>query len=371
MRGWIIAVLLFLLIPCAGQAENLREGLDKAMESVDVQALEQASGQQGVGELILRLARGEVVWDAEKAGQALLDLALGEARVSLSRMSGLIAPALLCALAGALRGKGGAAEMAENACFLVLAAVLAADVRIYLGEAARTVTRMATLMQTLFPMLLTLLAAVGATSGAALFKPAVSAASGTMTALVRRVSLQLAQGVAVVTLLGHLSPRMRLSRLAALLRSAANWTLGAAFTVFIGVNAVQGLTAAAADGISIRAAKYAVDNMVPVVGGMFADTMDTLVGCAMLIKNALGVTGLFLLLSVAGLPMVRLLCAVGVYRLCAALLQPAVPERIPALIHDSSDVLMLLFIIELSVGAMFVLLVAQMLAVGNLAVGLR
>ena len=33
--------------------------------------------------------------------------------------------------------------------------------------------------------------------------------------------------------------------------------------------------------------------------------------------------------------------------------------------------LMLLFIIELSVGAMFILLTAQMLAVGNMAVGLR
>ena len=39
--------------------------------------------------------------------------------------------------------------------------------------------------------------------------------------------------------------------------------------------------------------------------------------------------------------------------------------------QDFSDVLMLLFVIQLSVGAMFVLLVAQMLAVGNLTVMLR
>ena len=183
--------------------------------------------------------------------------------------------------------------------------------------------------------------------------------------------MQLTLGVAMVTLLDHLSPRMRLSRLAALLRSAASWTLGAAFTVFIGVTAMQGLTAAASDGIGIRAAKYAVDNLVPVVGGMFADTMDTLVGCAMLIKNALGVTGLFLLLSVAGLPLIRTLCAVLTYRLCAALLQPVVSERVSGMIYSFSEVLMLLFIIELSVGAMFILLTAQMLAVGNMAVGLR
>ena len=44
----------------------------------------------------------------------------------------------------------------------------------------------------------------------------------------------------------------------------------------------------------------------------------------------------------------------------------------PALFYRSfSDVLMLLFAIQLSVGAMFLLLVAQVLAVGNMTVSLR
>ena len=371
MKRLALLTMLLILLAWPGQADSLEEGLNQALDMVDVPALEQASGRTGIAALLLRLAKGEMVWDAGATVQALGELAMGEMKTSLSRMLGLMAPALLCALAAGFRPGSSVAQMAENACFLVLAAVLAADLRGYLQEADSTVSRMAELMQALFPMLLTLLAAVGATSGAALFKPAIAAASGTMTALARGVSLQLAVGVAVVTLLDHLSPRMRLARLSALLRSVSGWTLGAAFTVFIGVTAMQGLTAAAADGIGIRAAKYAVDNLVPVVGGMFADTMDTLVGCAMLIKNALGVTGLCLLLSVAGAPLLRVLGAVLVYRLCAALLQPAVPDRVSGMIHDFSDVLMLLFIIELSVGAMFILLVAQMLAVGNLTVGLR
>lgn len=372
MKRIAFFLLLLFCVFHVGQAESLDAGIEKALEQVDIGALEAAAGQGGLRELIIRLAKGETVWDGAQAGRALGEALLGELRSSFSRVMGLIAPALLCALAGSLQPRNpGVSQMAENACFLVLAACLAADMRVFLAEAERAVTHMAELMQTLFPMLLTLLAAVGATSGAALFKPAISAASGTMTALVRQVSLRLALGAAVVTLLDHLSPRMRLSRLASLLRSAASWTLGVAFTVFIGVTALQGVAAAAADGVGIRAAKYAVDNLVPVVGGMFADTMDTLVGCALLVKNALGITGLALLLSVAGLPMLRTLCAMLLYRGCAALLQPVVQERLSSMIHAFSEVLMLLFIIELSVGAMFLLLVAQMLTVGNAAVGLR
>ena len=50
-----------------------------------------------------------------------------------------------------------------------------------------------------------------------------------------------------------------------------------------------GRSAAAVDGVSIRTAKYAMDNFIPIVGGMFADTVDTLVGCSLIVQNAVGV----------------------------------------------------------------------------------
>ena len=59
------------------------------------------------------------------------------------------------------------------------------------------------------------------------------------------------------------------------------------------------------------------------------------------------------------------------YRAGAALLEPLSDARGGACLQDFSDILMLLFVIQLSVGAMFLLLVAQMLVVGNLTVMLR
>lgn len=366
-----VIACMVLLIPCAC-AQSLDEGLIHTVEELDIASIEQASGQENIGMILLRLAKGDKVWDAQEMLDKALDILLGEVRRSMGRMTLLMAPSIACGVAGLLAQRNkSVAEMVQSVCFLTLATLIMADAQVYLRESEEAVVRMASLMEALFPVLMTLLSAVGATSGAALFKPAIAAASGTMTALVRNVSLRLSVGVAVVTLLDHLSPRMQLSRLSKLLRMVCTWTLGIAFTVFIGVTALQGLTASVADGVSIRAAKYAVDNFVPVVGGMFADTMDTLVGCAMMIKNALGVTGMVLLFSVAGMPMVRTLCAAMVYRLCAALLQPAAQERAADMLHAFSEVLMLMFIIQLSVGAMFVLLIAQVLAVGGVTMGLR
>lgn len=368
--GLLCALLVCFMGGCL--AEDIDATLQQVTDTLDLSKLEEAAETENLRDVLAQLAKGQAVWDAEEILKSLQEAAFGELSKSFERMLTLIAPSLLCALAGMLRGKGkGMAVTAENVCFLALSAVMASDLKAYLATAENAVIRMDEIMQVLFPLLLTLLAAVGASSGAALFQPAIAAASGTMTTLVRTFSLPMALGVAVVTLLDSLSEKMRLKRLASVMRSCATWTLGIAFTVFIGVTAMQGLTAGAADGVSIRAAKYAVDHFVPVVGGMFADTMDTLVGCSLLIKNALGATGLMLLLTAAGAPMLRTLCAALMYRLCAALLQPVAQDRVACTLHGFSDVLTLLFVIQLSVGAMFLLLVSQMLAVGNATVTLR
>lgn len=377
-----MALLLTLLLwAAAGPArgESLEEAAENVLSTLPLSDWQRAYHEafpqgESLPSLLLRLARGEAALDGETLLRSLAGKLLGALRGSLWRLLRLTAPAVFCGILRHLKGafaKAALGEALSAACFLMLAGCMAADLGDHMALARRTVAGMADLMQSLFPLLLTLLAAVGGSAASAFFQPAVVAACGTMTALVQSVTLPLALSAGVTAILNHLSGRMHVGRLAAFFRSAAAWTLGIAFTVFMSVTTLQSLGAAAADGISLRTAKYAIDNLVPVVGGMFADTMDTLVGASLLIKNALGLTGLLLLLSLAAVPLAQTLAAVILYRACAALLEPLSDSRVGACIQEFSDVLMLLFIIQLSVGAMFLLLVAQMLVVGNLTVMLR
>ncbi|MEG2604191.1 MAG: stage III sporulation protein AE, partial [Clostridia bacterium] len=123
--------------------------------------------------------------------------------------------------------------------------------------------------------------------------------------------------------------------------------------------------------VSIRTAKYAMDNFIPIVGGMFADTVDTLVGCSLVVQNAVGVLGLLLLLGKLLLPLLRTVATMLLYRATAAVLQPMSDSPLCRCIGDYAEVFTLLFIIQMSVGAMFMLLTAQLLTVGNLTVMLR
>lgn len=340
------------------------------------QVVNSLSGGQriNVREIMNTILSGEQVVSADDVLQLLLEAFVDLLLDRRGLMVRLLAPALLCGLLARLQDAFSSrvvTEVCHWACYLVVAAVVVQECITQISVSRSAVDGMASGMQALFPVLLTLLIAVGGTSSAAFFQPAVVAASGTMTTLVRNVSFSLALAYAVLVVLDNISENFSLSRLSGLIKTLANWTLGVCFTVFIGVMAVQGFGSASMDGVTIRTAKYAVDNFVPVVGGMVADTMDTLVGCTLLVKNALGVTGMLLLVVYLATPLLGVLSTVLVLRLVAAVLQPIADTRVVQCMEDASGALVMLVTTQLCIAAMFLLLIAQLLVVGNMTVMLR
>ena len=372
----LLVLLVLLLLPHCAFAASLEERTEEVLSGLDLSGLQRELEEnelfaQDAAKLLKTLASGQAVMTGEEALHWLADTAAGLVRDTLWRMTRLLIPALISAVAEQLHLRRSLSGAAHYGGLLMTMGFLVADLEAYVALCQQSVAGMAGLMQALFPLLVTLLAAVGGAASSLFYQPAVMAAAGSMTALVTQATMPLAVSVAVLTMVGGLSSQLRVGKLCKLFRQAADWTLGLGFTVFIGVMTVQGLSAAAVDGVSIRTAKYAMDNFIPVVGGMFADTVDTLVGSSLLIQNAVGVLGLLLLLGRLMTPLLRTVAAMLLYRAVAAVLEPMTDSPLCGCISEYSEVFSLLFIIQLSVGAMFLLLVAQLVMVGHFTVMLR
>ncbi|NLO85859.1 MAG: hypothetical protein GX096_10600 [Clostridiales bacterium] len=373
----VMLVLLCICFDGVAYSEDLSQAVKQTLGTLDLSQLtEAAEGQElmqgDVMTLLSGLASGKAVLSSEELLSWIVSKAAGVFERSLWRMIRLLIPALLVATVEQLFDpKNGTSKTVRYVGLMMTMVFLIADMREHVMISNETISEMSGLMQAIFPLLVTLLAAVGGTASSAFYQPAVMAAAGTMTTLIQNVTMPFALSVAVLTMVGGLSDSLRISKLCRLFRQVADWTLGFGFTVFIGVMTVQGLGSAVVDGVSIRTAKYAMDNFIPIVGGMFADTVDTLVGCSLLIQNAVGILGLLLLLCKLLAPLLRTLMTMFLYRAVSALLQPVSDSPLCRCIGDYADVFSLLFIIQLSVGAMFLLLVTQLLMVGNLTVMLR
>lgn len=370
----ILLGLLFLPDICF--AQSLSDGVGEIVNGLDLSALEGTlSGAGPFGntetfrDTLLAIARGEITLDLTAALEMLSATMLSSVRGSMWRLTRLIAPAMLWSILRRL--STGTSSAGKLVCQLCIGVFLTQDLTDHITLASTTVSRMNDGMQGLFPLLLTMMAAVGGSSGSAIMQPAVVASASTMTTLLREVTMPLATASAILTMLCHLGEGVKLQRLAAFVQSCASWTLGICFTVFIAVLTTRAVTAAALDGVTLRTAKYALSHLIPVVGGLFADTVDTLVGSSMLVQGALGVTGMLLIASWALTPLCQTLASAMLYRLASALMQPVSDGPLSGCIHDFGRVLMLLFIIQLCTAAMYLMLIAQLIAVSGMTMMLR
>lgn len=373
---FMILVMLAFVVPVKAD-EDTREKMDKAtsevLDGLDFAPMEGIEiGGRSVKETVRAIASGETMTpeDALTAVfRAFFDALNGTGRVMLAIMLPVLLSSLLAHTLAAQ--KDALTALSRSACFVLIITPVVFLVMGELEHARKTIMSMTQRMEQMLPMLLTLLTALGGSASSVFLHPMVAAASGSMVFLAREVILRLVMCTCAVTTVNHLSDRAHLTRMAQLLRSAVCWLLGISFTVFLGAMSLQGVVRASVDGVAIRAAKYAVDNFVPVVGGMFSDTMDTLVGCTLIVKNALGVAAVLVLAAVLLGPMMRTLAVVFILKLSAALLEPVADAEVIGAIGDFSGTIVLFFITMLCVGTMYFLMIVQVLLVGNLTVMLR
>lgn len=374
--------VLMCLSASSSRAEatpSLSEAMEEAYALVDFSMVDDIQLQipgyersMGIGELVRALASGETI-----SLEALLERLMSGFVSALERHKALILsimlPVLLVSLlTHTLSGENGEMKtISRFAGFLFVLIPIITLVAQELEHTRETIVAMTTRMDRLLPMLLTLLTALGGSASSAFLHPVVVAASGSMVFLAREVVLRLVMCTCAVTAVNHLCGGAHLTRMAQLLRGAVCWLLGVSFTVFLGAMSLQGVCSASIDGVAIRAAKYAVDNFVPIIGGMFSDTMDTLVGCTLIVKNALGVAAVLVLLAALLSPLLGTVASIFILKLTAALLEPVADSGVVSAIGDFSRTLVLFFVTMLCVATMYFLLIVQVLLVGNLTVMLR
>ena len=369
-RALLLAALVMLLFAPSACAQ----GLEDVVDGLDLSAWQEEADESGlltdVRQTIIDLCvePDQIDWDA------LGERALAQVRQALAfvprALLCLVGPALLCALNRRFLS-GELAGAAQLVCLLGEAQALLA---LFLGELASAraaVERVGRLSDQVYPVLLTLLSMTGGSAAVGLMRPIYAFLSGALSSVMYRSAFLLASCAAALAVAGRLSPAVRLSSLLKLLRSACGYLTGACMTAFLAMLTAGGLLGASRDGVSIRAAKYAIDSLLPVVGGEVAGAMDAVVLSASVVKNAAGITGLVLLLGVCLTPIVQLIACVLVCRLSAALVEPLHAGEISACLEDFAGVLQLLLIALCACAVLFVILVGSALRAGTLVFALR
>ncbi len=380
-----ILILLLVLFADTAKADDrdqlldeLTKGVDEKISELDLSEIQKILDElpeeikkltgRDASDFLEGIVTGKIVLDAGSFLDVIGSIFFRELKNNAVFFLQII---LLVILGGILKnmspsvGKDSVNEIAQFACYALVAALIAASFSSVIAGAVQTIDSMNTLLKASFPVLLTLLTALGGIYSAGVFKPVMPFMTAVSGTFLKDIMLPLVLIFAVLTLISNFSSRIQIKKLAGLAGSAGKWLIGIVSTVFLGVMAIQGISAGSFDGLSIRTAKFAVDKLVPVVGHMMSDTMDTVMSCSLLVKNAFGIVSLVVLCGVILLPLVKLIVLIFMYKASSAILEPVGDSRIVQCLHDMSEVITMLFAIMLVLGAMMFIAIALLIGTGN------
>jgi stage III sporulation protein AE len=265
----------------------------------------------------------------------------------------------------------GVAQVSRAVLFLVLLSVCMYSFTISMDLARRTVMGMTDFMLSLVPVMLALLAGMGSLAAAAVFQPVMITAAGIVGVVVSNLVLPLLFAAAVLALVDKMLDKVGLNKLAGFLKDGVVWLLSLLLTLFVGVTVINGAVAAVADGVAFRTGKFTAKAFIPVVGGMFADAFETVVGASLVLKNSVGVFGMIGLLVLCMFPILKLFAVTLIYRGAAALLQPLGEDAISDTLDIMAKYMYVMIGAVVGVAIMFFLVVTIILAAANIMVMVR
>ena len=125
-----------------------------------------------------------------------------------------------------------------------------------------------------------------------------------------------------------------LKRLAGVLKWVVTMVLTILLLTYVGYLTVSGVVAGTADAVAVKAARFTVSSMVPVVGGILSDAAETVLAGAGVLKNAVGVFGMLTILSICLVPFLQLGIHYLTYKLTGALAATVADGRVAGLIDQ-------------------------------------
>lgn len=261
------------------------------------------------------------------------------------------------------------ANIAFYSCYVLIILLLTKNFVSSVNIAKSAIKDITDFMSAIMPVLILLITTAGGISQAATLDPIVAAAVTITPRIYMDMILPLILMSFVLCFVNNISTEHKVEQLAKFIKQITLWLQGIILTVFVGLITIRSMTASTFDAVTLKTAKFAVDNFIPIVGKAISDSISTVAGYALLLKNAFGVLGLIIILLMLLFPVIKIISIVIVYKISAAIIEPIVDKRIVNCISSASDSLVLVSSMLFCVTLIFFILLCIMANTGKLIIG--
>ena len=376
----LLVFILFLyailsLVFCkTANAEGLSDSIDQQLGNLDYSKLEDffnslnVQGGTSFNTFINLLLDGKYNLDFNSIIGYMLNIFFSDVKTVLPTFLSVIAISIFCAIIKQVKNSfltESVAEICFFVCFSAIVSLLLVQLIDVYQNTKNIIENIAKLTEIMSPIILTLMIAVGGNVSASVYKPTVAFLSSGIVNVILYVVIPLTALMTLFSISTNFSNDIKLNKFSDLAASIIKWVFGIIVCVFTSFLSVQGITSASFDGISVKAAKYAISNSIPIVGGFLKEGFDLVVAGSVLIKQTMGVACVFALFYLIVSPVLYMTALSMLLKLVGAITETISDGRISNFCALLSKTITYLIVSLLVVALMFFITLLLMIFSAN------
>lgn len=345
MKKILLILTMIILLTCTVSADNTGY----------------IAGETDYNKRVTEISTGNLKLDPVSLLNSLWDILIKEVQESRTLIINII---VIAAVSGTLNvlqtsfDKNGCSEAAFFSCFTLTAIAVSRLISEVVGYGAEVIDRLTGFITKICPVITIFLVSSGKVASAGSFYPVLSSSIYVVSFVINKCIIPLIYLSTILGIVNNISKRIQLSKLNNLIKSLSKWILTGILTVFTGINTIYGFSVPILDAVSLKALKFTVGSLVPVVGGLVSDTVETVLTGAKLMKNSVGTAGIITVLGICLVPIMKLGAIILMLKLASAVSEPLTDKRISDMISDLVSPITTVFSMLIASSMLFIISIA-------------
>lgn len=358
----IFIIILICLSPVskADNEETLKEQQEEFGITNFIQDAQEYSGEffeeSDIDTILKNALKGEV--DNSSLGKRILSLlgkeVLSGIRAVLTILVIVMIHSILKSVSESLENEN-IAKLIYYVQYILIITVVMTNFSEIITMVRETCTNLVGFMNLLVPLLISLMLYTGSITTSGVLEPIILFMINFMGNIIQNVILPFVLIFASLVIISKISDKVQIDKIAKFFKSGIVWFLGIVLTIFVGVVSLEGTLSSSVDGITSKTTKAIVSSAIPVVGKILGDAVDTVLGCGIILKNAVGLLGVIIVIGICIMPVIKLTILTIAYKLLSGVCEPIADTKIVGLLDQIGDIFKILLAILCSISVMLII----------------
>jgi len=357
----LIIIFIILLFPTMVQATD--EVINSQKESLNIKSFLTAS-QKYTEDIFPEMKAEDFLNDAitgninnGKIYKGISILLGKEIRATITAAASILIIIVIHSILNSISinlGSSNISQVSYYVQFILIVTIIMGNFIDIMKLATDTIQNLVGFMYSLIPIVITLMLATGSIVSGGLVQPILLLLIQFIGNIIIGFAMPVIMVGTVLGIISNVSDKVQINKISKYLKSGVMWFIGIVLTLFVTVLSLEGTMSSSVDGVTAKTAKAAVSTLIPVVGKILGDAIDSVLGCTAILKNAVGILGVVVIIGICVLPIIKLTILTITYFLLSAIAEPIADTKIVNLLSTTGDTFKIILAILFSISAMLI-----------------